>query len=105
MSETLSQNPDSSPTTTDWSVLEGDYDKEPDVNQANPETTSEQFKEAARDVIAAREKLFSLSEQSRENPQDYKAWQDTRKQSVNLHDLIRRRNELVERMANNRPAE
>ena len=41
MSETLSQNPDSSPNTaTDWSVLEGDNDKGTDVNQASPEETA-----------------------------------------------------------------
>ena len=39
MSEKLGENTDSSPnTTTDWSALEGDYNKETDVNQANPET-------------------------------------------------------------------
>ena len=106
MSETLSENTDSSPnTTTDWSVLEGDYDKETDVNQANPETTNEQLKEAVMDVIAAREELFSLSEQSRENPKDYKVWQATREQAVALQALIKCRNKLAEQRANERPAE
>jgi|GEM_PF-656477 hypothetical protein len=107
MSETLSQNPDSSPgTTTDWSVLEGGgYDKETDVNQANPETTNEQFEEAAMDVIAARKKLLELSEASRNNPEDDGVWQATREQSVALQALIRRRNELAKQMANERPTE
>ena len=61
MSEILSQNQDPSPdTTTEWSVLEGAYDKETDVNQANPETTTEQLDKAVMDVIAAREELFKL---------------------------------------------
>lgn len=106
MSETLSQNPDSSPNTaTDWSVLEGDNDKEPDVNQANPETTNEQFKKAVEDVITAREELFELSEASRKNPEDNEAWQATKERSVALQALIKRRNELAEQMANERPAE
>ena len=99
MSETLSQNPDSSPnTTTDWSVLEGGYDKETDVNQVNPETTNEQFEEAARGVITAREELSKLLE-------DPKAWQAAREQSVALQALIKRRNKLAEQKANERPAE
>ena len=106
MSETLSQNPDSSPnTTTDWSVLEGDYDKETDVNQANPETTNEQFEEATRGVIAAREELFELSEASRNNPENDGAWQATRERSVALQALIKRRNELAKQMANEQPIE
>ena len=106
MSETLSQNPDSSPdATTDWSVLEGVYDKESDVNQVNPETTNEQFKEAVRGVINARDELSSLSEQSGENPEDDGVWQATRKQSVVVQALIKRRNELAKQMANERPAE
>ena len=106
MSETLSQNPDSSPsTTTDWSVLEGGYDKETDVNQANPETTNEQFEEAAMDVIAARERLAEFSEKSRKNPEDKEAWRVTREQSVALQALIKRRNKLAEQSANERPAE
>ncbi len=105
MSETLSENTDSSPnTTTDWSVLEGDYDKETDVNQANPETTNEQLKEAVMDVIAAREELFSLSELSRENPEDDGVQQAISEQSVLVRDLIERRNKLAEQ-ANERPAE
>lgn len=83
MSEMLSQNPDSSPdTTTDWSVLEGNYNKESDVNQVSPEATGKQFGEATRDVIAAREKLSKLSEA-----------------------LIKRRNELAERMTNEQSIE
>ena len=106
MSETLSQNPDSSPDTiTDWSVLERGYNKEPDVNQANPETTNEQFKKAVEDVITAREELFELSEASRKNPEDNEAWQATKERSVALQALIKRRNELAEQMANERPAE
>ena len=106
MSETLSPNPGPSPdTTTEWSVLEEAYDKETDVNQANPETTNEQFKEAVMDVIAAREELFKLSEASRKNPEDNEAWQATRERSVALQALIKRRNELAEQMANERPAE
>ena len=105
MSETLSQNPDSSPDTiTDWSVLERGYNKEPDVNQANPETTNKQFKEAVMDVIAAREELFKLSEESRKNPGDDEAWQAARWQSAVVRDLIERRNGLAEQ-ANERPAE
>ena len=103
MSEKLGENTDSSPnTTTDWSALEGDYNKETDVNQANPETTNEQFKKAVMDVIAAREELFYLSDLSRENP---KAWQAAREQSVALQALIKRRNRLAEQRANERPAE
>ena len=103
MSEILSQNQDPSPdTTTEWSVLEGAYDKETDVNQANPETTTEQLDKAVMDVIAAREELFKLSEESRENP---KAWQAAREQSVALQALIKRRNELAEQMANEQPIE
>jgi hypothetical protein len=106
MSETLSQNPDSSPNTaTDWSVLEGDHDKETDVNQANPETTNEQFKEAVMDVIAAREELFKLSEESRKNPGDDGVRQAAREQSVLVQALIERRNKLAEQKANERPAE
>ena len=106
MSETLSQNPDSSPnTTTDWSVLEGDYDKETDVNQANPETINEQFEEAARGVIEARQRLFEFSEASRNNPEDKEAWRVTREQSVALQALIKRRNELANKIVNERPAE
>lgn len=99
MSETLSQNPDSSPDTiTDWSVLERGYNKEPDVNQANPETTNEQFKKAVEDVITAREELSKLLE-------DPKAWPAAREQSVALQALIKRRNKLAEQKANERPAE
>ena len=106
MSETLSQNPDSSPdTTTDRSVLEGNYNKESDVNQVSPEATGKQFEEAARDVIAAREELFKLSEVSRKNPEDNEAWQATREQSVALQALIKRRNESAKQTANERPAE
>ena len=106
MCETLSQNSDSSPnTTTDWSVLEGDYNKETDVNQANPETTDEQFKKAVMDVIAAREKLFYLSDLSRKNPEDNEARQATRELSVELQDLIRQRDELANKRVNERPAE
>ena len=106
MSETLSQNPDSSPNTaTDWSVLERDNDKETDVNQANPETTNEQFKKAVMDVIEAREELFELSEASRNNPENDGAWQATRERSVALQALIKRRNELAKQRANERPAE
>ena len=108
MSETLRQNPDSpdssSNTIIDWSVLEGDY-KETDVNQANPETTNKQFKEAVMDVIAARKELLELSEASRKNPEDNEAWQATKERSVALQALIKRRNELAEQMANERPAE
>lgn len=105
MSETLSQNPDSSPsTTTDWSVLEGGYDKETDVNQANPETTNEQFKKAVMDVIEARRILFDLSELSRENPEDDGVQQAISEQSVLVRDLIEHRNKLAEQ-ANERPAE
>ena len=103
MSEKLGENTDSSPnTTTGWSALEGDYNKETDVNQANPETTNEQFKKAVMDVIAAREELFKLSEESRENP---KAWQAAREQSVALQALIKHRNKLAKQMANERPVE
>jgi len=106
MSEILSQNPDSSPdTTTDWSVLEGDYNKETVVNQVSPEATGKQFEEATRDVIAAREKLSKLSEASRNNPEDGEAWQATREQSVALQALIKRRNELAERMTNEQSIE
>ena len=99
MSETLSQNPYSSPDTiTDWSVLERGYNKEPDVNQANPETTNEQFKKAVEDVITAREELSKLLE-------DPKAWPAAREQSVALQALIKRRNKLAEQKANERPAE
>ena len=106
MSETLSQNPDSSPNTaTDWSVLEGDNDKGTDVNQASPEETAKQFEEATRDVIAAREELFEFSEKSRKNPEDKEAWRVTREQSVALQALIKRRNKLAEQRANERPAE
>ena len=106
MSETLSQNPDSSPnTTTDWSVLEGGYDKETDVNQVNPETTNEQFEEAARGVITAMEELSKLSEASRNNPEDGEVWQATRRKAVELQDLIRQRNELANKIVNERPAE
>ena len=98
MSETLSQNPYSSPDTiTDWSVLERGYNKEPDVNQANPETTNEQFKKAVEDVIAAREELSKLLK-------DPKAWPAAREQSAVVRDLIERRNGLAEQ-ANERPAE
>ena len=106
MSETLSQNPDSSPnTTTDWSVLERDYNKESDVNQVSPEETGEQFEKATGDVIAARKKLFELSEASRNNPEDKEMWRVTREQSVALQALIKRRNRLAEQRANERPAE
>ena len=106
MSETLSQNPDSSPsTTTDWSVLEGDNDKGTDVNQASPEETAKQFEEAAMDVIAARERLAEFSEKSRKNPEDKEAWRVTREQSVALQALIKRRNELAKQMANEQPIE
>ena len=99
MSETLSQNPYSSPDTiTDWSVLERGYNKEPDVNQANPETTNEQFKKAVEDVITAREELSKLLE-------DPKAWPAAREQSVALQALIKRRNKLAEQKANERSAE
>lgn len=99
MSETLSQNPYSSPdTTTDWSVLEEAYDKESDVNQVNPETTTEQFKKAVEDVITAREELSKLLK-------DPKAWPAAREQSVALQALIKRRNKLAEQKANERPAE
>ena len=106
MSETLIPNPDSSlNTTTDWSVLEGDYDKETDVNQANPKTTNEQFEEAARGVITAREELSKLSEASRNNPEDGEVWQATTRKAVELQDLIRQRNELANKIVNERPAE
>lgn len=106
MSEKLGENTDSSPnTTTGWSALEGDYNKETDVNQANPETTNEQFKKAVMDVIAAREELFYLSDLSRKNPEDDGAWQATRERSVALQALIKRRNELAEQMANEQPIE
>ena len=106
MRETLSQNSDSSPnTTTDWSVLEGDYNKETDVNQANPETTNEQFKKAVMDVIAAREKLFYLSDLSRKNPENDEVRQANREQSVLVQALIERRNELANKRVNERPAE
>ena len=99
MSEILSQNPDSSPdTTTDRSVLEGDYNKETGVNQVSPETTNEQFEEAAMDVIAAREELSKLLE-------DPKDWPAAREQSVALQALIKHRNKLAEQRANERPAE
>lgn len=106
MSETLIPNPDSSPNTTiDCSVLEGGYDKETDVNQANPETTTEQLDKAVMDVIAARERLAEFSEKSRKNPEDKEAWRVTREQSVALQALIKRRNKLAEQRANERPAE
>ena len=106
MSEKLGENTDSSPnTTTGWSALEGDYNKETDVNQANPETTNEQFKKAVMDVIAAREELFELSEASRNNPENDGAWQATRERSVALQALIKRRNELAKQMANEQPIE
>lgn len=106
MSEMLSQNPDSSPdTTTDWSVLGGDYNKESDVNQVSPEATGRQFEEATMGVIDARKKLLELSEASRNNPEDDGVWQATREQSVALQALIRRRNELAKQMANERPTE
>ena len=99
MSETLIPNPDSSPNTTiDWSVLEGGYDKETDVNQANPETTTEQLDKAVMDVIAAREELSKLLE-------DPKDWPAAREQSVALQALIKHRNKLAEQRANERPAE
>ena len=105
MSETLSQNPDSSPNTaTDWSVLERGNGKETDVNQANPETTNEQFKKAVMDVIEARRILFDLSELSRENPEDDGVQQAISEQSVLVRDLIEHRNKLAEQ-ANERPAE
>ena len=97
MSEKLSENTDPSPTTTEWSVLEEVYDKETDVNQANPETTNEQFKKAVEDVIAAREELSKLLK-------DPKAWPAAREQSAVVRDLIERRNGLAEQ-ANERPAE
>ena len=97
MSEKLSENTDPSPTTTEWSVLEEVYDKETDVNQANPETTNEQFKKAVEDVIAAREELSKLLK-------DPKAWPAAREQSAVVWDLIERRNGLAEQ-ANERPAE
>ena len=106
MSETLSQNQDPYlDTTTGWSVVEEAYDKETDANQANPETTNEQFEEAAMDVIAARERLAEFSEKSRKNPEDKEAWRVTREQSVALQALIKRRNKLAEQRANERPAE
>ena len=105
MSEKLSENTNPSPTTTEWSVLEEVYDKETDVNQANPETTNEQFKKAVMDVIAAREKLFYLSDLSRKNPEDNEARQATRELSVELQDLIRQRDELANKRVNERPAE
>ena len=99
MSEKLGENTDSSPnTTTDWSALEGDYNKETDVNQANPETTNEQFKKAVMDVIEAREELSKLLE-------DPKDWPAAREQSVALQALIKHRNKLAEQRANERPAE
>ena len=105
MSEMLSQNPDSSPNTaTDWSVLERGNGKETDVNQANPETTNEQFKKGVLDVIAARRILFDLSELSRENPEDDRVQQAISEQSVLVRDLIEHRNKLAEQ-ANERPAE
>lgn len=105
MSEMLSQNPDSSPNTaTDWSVLERGNGKETDVNQANPETTNEQFKKAVMDVIEARRILFDLSELSRENPEDDRVQQAISEQSVLVRDLIEHRNKLAEQ-ANERPAE
>ena len=106
MSETLSQNQDPYlDTTTGWSVVEEAYDKETDANQANPETTTEQLDKAVMDVIAAREELFKLSEESRKNPEDNEAWQATREQSVALQALIRWRNELANKRVNNRPVE
>lgn len=97
MSETLSQNPGSSPdATTDWSVLEGDG------RVVKPE---DPFKKAIGDVIAARKELFDLSKLSIEHPEDDKAWQATREQSVVVQALIKRRNELAKQMTNNRPAE
>ena len=106
MSEILSQNPDSSPdTTTDCSVLEGDYNKETGVNQVSPEETGEQFEKVTRDVITARKELLELSEASRKNPEDDGAWQATRERSVALQALIKRRNELAEQMANEQPIE
>ena len=99
MSEILSQNQDPSPdTTTEWSVLKGAYDKETDVNQANPETTTEQLDKAVMDVIAAREELSKLLE-------DPKDWPAAREQSVALQALIKHRNKLAEQRANERPAE
>ena len=56
------------------------------------------------DVIAAREELFKLSEESRKNPGDDEAWQAARWQSAVVRDLIERRNGLAEQ-ANERPAE
>ena len=106
MSEKLGENTDSSSnTTTGWSASEGDYNKETDVNQANPETTNEQFKKAVMDVIAAREELFYLSDLSRENPEDDEVRQATREQSVLVQALIERRNELANKRVNERPAE
>lgn len=98
MSEKLSENTNPSPTTTEWSVLEEVYDKETDVNQANPETTNEQFKKAVEDVITAREELSKLLK-------DPKAWQATSRKTVELQDLIRQRNELANKIVNERPAE
>ena len=99
MIEKVGENTDSSSNTIiDWSVLEGDYDKEPDVNRANPETTNEQFKKAVEDVITAREELSKLLK-------DPKAWPAAREQSVALQALIKRRNKLAEQKANERPAE
>ena len=57
------------------------------------------------DVIAARKKLFELSEASRNNPEDNEAWQANREQSVAVQALIKRRNDLAEQMANDRPVE
>ena len=106
MSETVGENPDYSPnTTTDWSVLEGDYNKESDVNQVSTKSTGEQFKKATMDVIAAREELFYLSDLSRENPEDDEVRQATREQSVLVQALIERRNELANKRVNERPAE
>lgn len=105
MSEILSQNPDPSPNrTTDWSVFGGGYDKETDINQAaNPETTSGQFKGAVRGVIATREELISLSEQSEKNPEDDGARQAARWKAVELQRLIEQRNELAKKIVNDRP--
>lgn len=105
MSEKLSENTDPSPTTTEWSVLEEVYDKETDVNQVNPETTTEQLDKAVMGVIAAREELFKLSEESRKNPGDDEVWQATSRKAVELQDLIRQRNELANKIVNDRPVE
>ena len=105
MSEKLSENTNPSPTTTEWSVLEEVYDKETDVNQVNPETTTEQLDKAVMGVIAAREELSKLSKASRNNPEDGEVWQATRRKAVELQDLIRQRNELANKIVNDRPVE